>query len=138
MLYKAYSRKAHFMDLYQKLEYFETLELYGESRQEFDKKTMFFAKYIIYLVTLGQLGFVLCYIALTIYINYWYPNMYMVISTMLWLPSHLIALRTIGTLMLTAFYYVFIISLYLKLRFRQIYNSLKNFNGQGIYEIFES
>lgn len=131
MLYKAYLRKAHFVDLYHMMEYYETLKLFGQYRMEFAKKTKFFANYILLIVTLGQIGFALIYVLLTGFLIYMYANMYMVISSILWLPSTLIAIRTVGAHMLTSFYYVYIISLYLKLRFRQIYDSLKTLNVHG-------
>ena len=141
MLWKAYIRRAHFIDFYCKLEYYESLELYGECSRKFAKLTKFFAKYIVFVVTIGQLGFVLSYTALTVFLFYRFTNVYMIISAIFVFPSTLFAIRTIGSLMMTSFYYVFIISLYLKLRFRQIYNSLKNFNGKGNHHdklIFEN
>ena len=132
MLYKAYLRKAHFVDLYYKLEYYESLELNGQYSRQFNKKTKFFAKYIVFIVSLGQLGVALSYFAISISLVNQYPSMYMVISSILGFISTLWAIRTIGALMVTSFYYVFIISLYMKFRFRQIYNDLQKFKCQGI------
>ena len=132
MLYKAYLRKAHFVDLYYKLEYYESLELNGQYSRQFNKKTKLFAKYIVFIVAVGQLGVALSYFAISISLVNQYPSMHMVISSILGFISTLWAIRTIGALMVTSFYYVFIISLYMKFRFRQIYNDLQKFKCQGI------
>ena len=112
----------------EKMSSFETLELNNKNLKIFDKWTKIIWKFINICVMVGKSKF---YLFGILFFLFWVindPCLARIISSIIWLPSHLLLLvRTSGAQMLFTFYYVFFVSLYLKLRFRQIYQDLKYF-----------
>ena len=82
-------------------------------------------------MTIGQIGCVLIIIFSTgLTINYGETEA-PVIVTLFWFVSSVLALKNLGSLLLTAFFFIFMVSVYLSLRFQQIYDDIRSFDRFG-------
>ena len=131
MLYKSYTRTEQFTQVFRKLEFFETLELVPRFRHIFERKTKFFA---IYIVTLVDIVTYVTYVSLIGFHLIAYlilPSTAMLVSTILWLPLTIFMVRGLVAMFITCFFYVYMITLYLSLRFRSINDNIVFFGKQS-------
>lgn len=131
MLYKSYTRTEQFTHVFRKLEFYETLELVPRFRHVFERKTRFFAIYIVNLVDACTYVLYLVIIMGHIVAFKLLPSPTMLVSTVIWTIPSLIMIRCMAAIMLTCFFYVYIITLYLNLRFRQINDNIIYFSNQS-------
>ena len=113
MLIKVTQRKAHFIDVYYKLEVINTLELNHKNYIIFERNTGFFNKYVLIWISLVEFGFYGLVCLSSIFLVERQPTIVMICSVILWLPLTLVVVRTGCGLILTAVYFIYIISLYL-------------------------
>ena len=112
------------------MEFYYNLELNEQNRQIFAKRARVCARYIILLVQFVRITLVIFGLFLMVLINILRPNKLRLISTIVWLPSPLLAVRYVSSILLGGFYSIHNSFLYLLLRFRQISENLE-INGQG-------
>ena len=131
MLYKSYTRTEQFTYVFRKLEFYETLELVPRYRYIFERKTKFFALYIVNLVNLGTYGAYLVMLLVTLVTILMWPTPTMLVSALIWMVLTDLMIRGVSATLLTCFFYVYIITLYLSLRYRQIKERLLIFVSQS-------
>ena len=107
------------------------MELNHKNYLIFEKYTKFVSKYIIMIANLGQYCFEVINIILSLLLAIRYPSLIMFISIVVWLVLSHIQIRAIAGIVVTSFYFMYIISLYLRLRFNQIHQNLSHLIGQG-------
>ena len=119
--------KAQYTYFFHKLNYTNTLELNAENTEKFRKYSTLFCKHSILCVTLGLYG---GYLGLTHFMVLMHLSSPQdqdtsISLTIFWWLWSIISMRTGAALILTSLYYIFIVSLYLTLRLKEV---LKNFN----------
>ena len=131
MLYKSYTRTEQFTHLFRKLEYYQTLELIPRYRHVFERKTKFFACYIVGLVNVSTYGLYLFMVPLTFLNILFWPTPTMLVSAIVWMVLNDLLIRGLAAVLLTCFFYVYITTLYLSLRYRQINENLLRIADQS-------
>ena len=133
MLWKSSGRNARYTYFFHKLNFVSTLELNEKNSHKFRKWCNYSCKYIIICVTVGQALFALIYLAFIYRLIY-----YKVIDSyssflihLLCFVSTILNIKTVGALMLTAFFFILMVSVYLSLRFQQIYDDMTSFDRFG-------
>ena len=86
--------------------------------------------YLLFIYKFVNTTLVIFSLFLMIIINLLKPNKLRLISTIVWLPSTLLALKYVSVIVWVSFYVIYSTCLYLRLRFRQVSSSLQN-NGRG-------
>ena len=124
-MYQEHIKKGHFNEVLYKLKWHNTLGLEGKFRIKFERNIKFLFKYISLCVDIGQLAFVFIFIILTTMLIYQQASLSYTITTILWFGPSILLIKSAGSLMLTSFYFIYLIALYLKLRFHQLFYSLK-------------
>ena len=125
MLYLAHHQRALYLNLYDKLEYYDSLELNSKNRRKFGRNTKLFVRFLIYMVIPARNLLMVANLLLIINLNLLKQSTVLLISSILWFPPSIWIIKYVAALMLTTFYYIYITSLYLNLRFRQITDNLR-------------
>ena len=101
-----------------------------EFSEQFVKKCSFIVKYIIICVRIGQIGSIilLSYLLILAYMND--PDNSSIVMSIFWWSWSVVLARTLGALLVFCFFYIYMVSYYLKLRFRQNY---ADFNYSDIF-----
>ena len=133
MLYKSYTRTEQFTYVFRKLEFYETLELVPRYRFVFERRTKFFAIYIVNLVNSFTYALYLALMLVTFLIIMVWPTLTMLVSASIWLLLSIIMMRGLASMLLTCFFYVYMITLYLSLRYRHINETIALFTTQSEY-----
>ena len=133
MLWKSSGRNARYTYFFHKLNFVSTLELNEKNSREFQKWCNYSCKYIIICVTPGQSLFILFYLGLILRLIYHgvIDSYSSFLIHLLWFVSTVLTIKTAGALGLTAFFFVLMVSVYLSLRFQQIYDDMRSFNRFG-------
>ena len=125
LLYAEAGTDAHVIYTFYKLESFSTLELSRHYALNYAASTKFAFEYIILVVTVGQISFFVTVVWLFVYYWWLHQGVWQVgVSVVIWLVLHIIAVRTLGCLMLSSFFFTYILYKYLQLRYREINDSI--------------
>ena len=123
LLIQSSGRNAQYVYMFYKMEYVSRLELNPKLSKVFCKHSLILARCSLLVMNFLTWTY---YITLTIVLSIFYINYQDKLSFILmftqWL-MYLIGGRTTIALIVTTFYFAYIISIYLKLRFRQTYKN---------------
>ena len=125
--------KCQFNHLFYKLSFESTLELNYKFSKQFVKKSLFIGKYTITCVIMGECLFTIFHGYLLILAYIYDPDNSSIGITIFWWLWSNVAIKTSGALLLISFFFIYMVSYYLKLRVRQIY---ANFNYSIIFTGF--
>ena len=131
LLRRSSGRDARYTYFFHKLNFKSTLELNEKNTRKFEKLCTLSSIYIIVCVTIAQICCAMVFTLLAAVTIYLGQTEAPTIVTLLWFVSNLLALKNCGALLLTAFFFVFMVSVYLSLRFQQIYDDMRSFNRFG-------
>ena len=119
-----------------KIEFRNTLELNDKYADKFSKWSKIGFIYIAVCTTAAQIVFAIFHLVLLIILNLDDKYGYSLTLSIFWYISGLSAIQTMGSLVATVYSFTLITRYYLKLRFRQIYDTLKRFssNSMSLYK----
>ena len=115
-----------------KLKHYATLELGPKYAASFNRISLLSAKYIVSISVLFYYGLIIVYtgVMIILYIKYYHDAS--LIIYLFWIATTYYGGRAMCAIYLTALYFVFIMSAYLTLRFRQIYWPINRKDIKGI------
>ena len=138
-LYLVHIRKAQFYELIYQIKIHKNFGLEGRLGRVFETNLKFMFKYIRLCVYLNQIAVILAFTGVTIFLIYQQANWWYTISLIIWLGPSILSIKSCGSIIFSGCFFAYMSILYIKLRFRQLFYSLKiesTFNRSNNYKYY--